>query len=134
LETRTAKKIGQLLAAKSVIIGLVIAYIIFGWFTFGWDKNLIKSVCWIFYVEFWYHLLIGAFGLITMAYFFGRLAGTEILIKGRNAIISGIKYGFIILITGTLIGSSVGLFRKELMTLGASAIPFLTIILNPCIG
>lgn len=103
METRTAKKIGQLLAAKSVIIGLVIAYIIF-----GWDKNLIKSVCWIFYVEFWYHLLIGAFGLIAMAYFFGRLAGTEILIKGRNAIISGIKYGFIILITGTLIGTSVG--------------------------
>lgn len=131
MENRNAKKIGQLLAVKSAITGLVIAYVIFGWITFGWDKNLIKAVCWIFYVKFWYHLLVGAFGLISMAYFFGRFAGTDILIKGRNAIITGIKYGFIILITGTIIGSSVGFIQEGVDDIGGFSNPFFDYYCKP---
>ena len=131
MEPKTAKDIGQQLAVKSALKGLFIAYVLFAWITYSWDKNLMKCICWIFYVEFWYHLLIGAFGLIAMAYFFGRLAGIEILIKGRNEFITGIKHGFIILLTGTIMGSSVGFFQEGIDDIGGFGNPFFDYYFKP---
>jgi len=74
VEINTAKRIGQRLAIKSGLIGLLIAYVLFAWVTYSWDEKLSKAAFWIFDVEFWYHLVIGAIGLLTMAYFFGQLA------------------------------------------------------------
>lgn len=86
MDIKTAKHIGKRLALKSALIGLLIAYILFAWVTYGWDEKLSKAVFWIFDVEFWYHLLIGSIGLLAMAYFFGQLAGVEILVKRKNEI------------------------------------------------
>ena len=126
-----AKLIGQRLAIKSALIGLTIAYIIFGGLIYSWDEKLLKSAFWIFDVDFWYHLIIGAIGLLTMAYFFGQLAGVEILIKRRNEFLTGIKYGLITLLTGTLIGSSVGFIQEGLNNIGEFSNPFYDYYFKP---
>ena len=126
-----AKLIGQRLAIKSALIGLTIAYIIFGGLIYSWDEKLLKSAFWIFDVDFWYHLIIGAIGLLTMAYFFGQLAGVEILIKRRNEFLTGIKYGLITLLTGTLIGSSVGFIQEGLDNIGEFSNPFYDYYFKP---
>src|SRR5690554_6323299 len=126
-----AKNIGQRLAIKSALIGLIIAYIIFGGLIYSWDEKLLKALFWIFDVEFWYHLLIGAIGLLTMAYFFGQLAGVEILVKRRNELLTGVKYGLITLLTGTLIGSSFGFIQGGLDNIGGFSNPFYDYYFKP---
>lgn len=131
MDIKTAKQIGQRLALKSALIGLLIAYILFAWVTYSWDEKLLKAVFWIFDVEFWYHLLIGAIGLLAMAYFFGQLAVVEILVKRKNEIWTGIKYGLITLLTGTLIGSSVGFFQEGIDNIGGFSNPFYDYYFKP---
>lgn len=131
VDKKTAKQIGQRIAVRSGLIGIVIAYLIFGWLTYSWDQKLLKAMFWIFDVEFWYHLLIGAVGLLTMAYFFGRLAGVEILIKKKNELLTGIKYGLFTLITGTLIGSSVGFIQEGIDDIGGFSNPFYDYYFKP---
>lgn len=131
MDIRTAKHIGQQLAIKSALIGLLIAYILFGLVIFSWDQKLIKAIFWIFDVEFWYHLLIGAIGLLTMGYFFGRLAGVEILVKRKNEFLTGIKYGLLTLITGTLIGSSVGFIQEGIDDIDGFGNPFYDYYFKP---
>ena len=131
MDIKTAKHIGQRLAIKSALIGLLIAYILFGWVTYSWDQKLSKAVFWIFDVEFWYHLVIGAIGLLTMAYFFGQLAGVDILVKRKNEFWTGIKYGLITLVTGTLIGSSVGFIQEGIDNIGGFSNPFYDYYFKP---
>lgn len=131
MDIRTAKHIGQKLAIKSALIGLLIAYILFGLVIFSWDQKLINAIFWIFEVEFWYHLLIGAIGLLTMGYFFGRLAGVEILVKQKNEFLTGIKYGLLTLVTGTLIGSSVGFIQEGIDDIGGFGDPFYDYYFKP---
>jgi hypothetical protein len=83
VDNKTAGQIGVRLALRSALVGLLIAYIIFGGLIYSWDRNLLKAVIWIFDVEFWYHLTIGSIGLLTMACFFGHLAGIDILQKKK---------------------------------------------------
>lgn len=131
MDTRTAKHIGQKLAIKSTLIGLLIAYILFGLVIFSWDQKLFNAIFWILNVEFWYHLLIGAIGLLTMGYFFGRLAGVEILVKRKNELLIGIKYGLLTLVTGTLIGSSVGFIQEGVDDIGGFSNPFYDYYFKP---
>jgi hypothetical protein len=112
VDIRTAGQIGARLALKFGIFGLLIAYVIFSGLIYSWDRDLLKALLWIFEVEFWYHLVIGAIGMLTMATMFGYLAGVDILIKERNDLWTGIKYGFLTLVTGTIIGSSVGFIQE----------------------
>lgn len=77
VDIKTAKQIGQRLAIKSGLIGLLVGYIIFGGLLFSWDMKFTKALFWIFDVEFGYHLIIGAIGLLTMSYFFGQRAGVS---------------------------------------------------------
>ena len=131
VDTKIAKHIGRRLAIKSGLIGLLIAYILFGCLTFSWEQNLFKAIFWIFDIGFWYHLLIGAIGLLTMAYFFGQLAGVEILVKRKNEVWTGIKYGLITLVTGTLIGSSVGFVQEGVDNIGRFGNPFYDYYFKP---
>lgn len=131
MDTNTAKHIGQQLAMKSAGVGLLIAYVLFGWVIYSWDQKLVHALFWIFDVEFWYHLLIGAIGLLTMAYYFGRQAGVEILMKRRNENFVGIKYGILTLVTGTLLGCSVGFFLEGLDDIGGMSNPFYDYYFKP---
>ena len=83
-----------------------------------------KAVFWILDVGFWYHLIMGAFGLLTMAYFFRQHAGVEISVKRKNDLWTGVKYGLITLLTGTLIGRSVRFFQEGLHNIGGFSNPF----------
>jgi hypothetical protein len=112
MDKKTAGQIGTRMALKSGLIGLAVGYVVFGGLIYSWDQNLVKALIWIFDVEFWYHLAIGAIGLLTMACIFGQFAGIDILQKGKNELWTGIKYGFFTLLTGTLIGSSVGFIQE----------------------
>lgn len=131
MDIKTAKHIGQRLALKSGLIGLLIACILFAWVTFSWDQTLSKSVLWILDAEFWYHLVIGAIGLLTMAYFFGQLAGVEILMKKKNELLTGIKYGLLTLVLGTLIGSTVGFLEEGIDDIGGFSNPFYDYYFKP---
>jgi hypothetical protein len=131
VDRKTAKQIGQGLAIKSGLIGLTIAYITFGWIFTSHETNLVKAIFWIADVEFWYHLIIGAIGLLTMAYFFGRLAGVDILIKKKNDLLTGIKCGLLTLVTGTLIGSSVGFIQEGIDDIGGFSNPFYDYYFKP---
>ena len=127
----TAKHIGQRLAMKSALIGLLIAYLLFGLVAYSWDEKISKAVFWIFDVEFWYHITIGAMGLLSMAYIFGQLAGIEILMKGKNELWIGVKYGIITLIAGTLIGSTVGFIQEGVDNIGGFSNPFYDYYFKP---
>lgn len=131
MDPRSAKHIGQRLALKSALIGLFIAYILYARVTYGWDEKFSKAVFWIFDVEYWYHLLIGATGLLAMAYFFGRLAGVDILVKQKNEIRTGIQYGLMTLFTGTLIGSSVAFIEEGIGNMGGFSNPFYDYYFKP---
>jgi len=131
VDRKAAKQIGQRLAIKSGLIGLVIAYALFGWVSYGWDSNLFKAIFWIVDVEFWYHLLIGTVGLLAMGYFFGQLAGVDILIKKKNDLLTGVKYGLLTLVTGTLIGSSVGFIQEGIDDIGGFGNPFYDYYFKP---
>jgi hypothetical protein len=131
MEINTAKVIGQRLAVKSGLIGLLIAYLIFVWISYSLGEKLIEAIFWIFDVEFWYHLVIGAIGLLTMSYFFGQFAGVEILIKKKNEFWTGVKYGLIILFTGTLIGSSVGFFQEGIDNFDGFSNPIIDYYFKP---
>jgi hypothetical protein len=132
VDIRTAKQIGQRLAIKSGLVGIIIAYTIFGGLLYSWDMKLCMAIFWIFEVDYWYHLITGAIGLLTMCYFFGQLAGADILIKKKNELWTGIKYGFLIL--GTLIGSSVGFIQEGIDNMEPKTTHFTTIISSHCTG
>ena len=131
MDKRTAQQIGGFLAIKSSCIGLIIAYVLYGYVNYSWDHRLYNSVFWIIKVEYLFNLLVGAIGLILMAWLFGQLAGIAIPIKKKNAILTGIKYGFVILITATLIGSSVAFFQEGLKEIGGFSNPFFDYFFKP---
>lgn len=131
MDRKIAKQIGQRLAIKSALIGLTIAYLLFGYITYGWSPQFFKAFFWIVDVEFLFHLLVGAFGLLAMAYFFGQLAGIDILIKKKNDLLTGIKYGILTLITGTLIGSTVGFIQEGIDEIGGFSNPFFDYYFKP---
>lgn len=130
MDIKTAKQIGQRLAIKSGLIGIMIAYAIMAWMI-SWDANLNKAVFWIADVDFGFNVLVGAIGLLTMAYFFGQLAGVEILVKKKNEKWTGIKYGFLTLTTGTLIGSSVGFIQEGMDDTGGFSNPIYDYYFKP---
>ena len=131
MDAKTAKKIGRRIAIKSGLIGLCIAYLLFALVNLTSDSDYTEALFWIVDVEFKFNLFVGAVGLLTMAYFFQQFAGFEILIKHRNYLLTGIKYGVLTLITGTLIGSSVGFLQEGLKDIGGFANPFYDYYFKP---
>jgi len=112
----TAQQIGSRIAVKSALIGIAIAYLIMATLL-GLDEG-ISGLFWILEFDYWQNLLLGALGLILMGFIFGRMAGTEIIERKRNHRWVGIKYGFITLITGTIIGSTVGFIQEGFDNIG----------------
>lgn len=112
MEENIARKIGGREAVKSALIGLLTAYVFFGMLIFDSEQDILKIVFWIFDTDIWYHLLIGALGIVSMSYLFGRKAGLKILVDEENNFLVGIIYGFIVLTTGTIIGCTVGFLQE----------------------
>ena len=64
------------------------------------------AILWVFNFEYRPNLLLGATGLVVMAYFFGQRAGIEIIKQKKDHRRVGVKYGFLTLIMGIIIGST----------------------------
>ena len=98
MTSENAKKIGSRKALVVASIGVIIAFLIMTLFAGGDFLWLGK----------WYYLInivIGVAIFYAMAYYFGRSAGYEILIKKKNAPTVGVKYGlFTLLVSAFLLG------------------------------
>jgi uncharacterized RDD family membrane protein YckC len=123
-----AEKIGIRIATISVSIGIVLAYLI-PTFVF-WDGTS-KSFTWIFDIGFWFNVLMGIAFFYGTGYFFGKKAGVEILVKKRNYILTGIKYGVLTLITATFLTSLIGFFQEGIDNIGGFSNPFYDYIFKP---
>ena len=108
----TAKKIGSSLAMKSVTIGLVIAYSIMVALCGGYD-NFVHQLLWIvdwLKSEFLPHTIIGIIAFYTCGYFFGSMAGNDILVKRLNYILVGSLWGLRTLLSTVFLTSLTGFF------------------------
>lgn len=124
----SAEKIGIRVAIISVSIGIILAYLIPTWIF--WDGTS-KSFTWIFDIGFWFYVLMGIVFFYGMGYFFGKKAGTEILLKKRNYILTGMKYGILTLITATFLKSLIGFFQEGIADIGGFSNPFYDYIFKP---
>jgi hypothetical protein len=123
-----AERIGIRVATISVSIGIILAYLIPTWIF--WDGTL-ESFTWIFDIGFWFNVLMGIVFFYGMGYFFGKKAGKEILIKKRNYILTGIKYGVLTLITATFLTSLIGFFQEGIDNIGGFSNPIYDYIFKP---
>lgn len=124
----SAEKIRIRFATISASIGIVLAYLIPTWIF--WDGTS-KSLTWIFDISFWFNVIMGIAFFYGMRYFFGKKAGIEILIKKRNYILTGIKYGILTLITATFLTSLIGFFQEAIDNNGGFSNPFYDYIFKP---
>ncbi|WP_299157021.1 hypothetical protein [uncultured Christiangramia sp.] len=116
------------LAFKSVTIGIIIAYLIP---TLLVITEGINATLWIFKTNYTLNILIGIITFYCSAYFYGKKAGKEILIKKRNYKIVGSKYGFLILITTAIISSLTGFLQEGIYNIGISDDPINDYIFKP---
>jgi len=79
---------------------------------------------WFTRINYWFNLLVGALRLVLAGYFYGRLAGINILIKKKNYEWIGIAYGLLTLWIGMLMGSTVGFLDEGLDNIGTGDNPF----------
>ncbi len=106
---KIAKRIGSKYALISISLGLSIAavfMIILSNASESWTDTTetFLSIIMDFKLIFGFSVLVFYFS----AYMFGKIAGKQILLHGRNYILVGIVTGFLILISATLTGSLVG--------------------------
>ena len=109
----TANKIGSSLALKSVSIGLVIAYSIMVALCTGGYDSFVHQLLWIvdwLKSEFLPHTIIGIIAFYTCGYFFGRMAGNDILVKRLNYIWVGSLWGLRTLLSTVFLASLTGFF------------------------
>jgi hypothetical protein len=130
LDSMIAKDIGRRLAIKSVLLGLVIAYLIMT-ALISLDDSFWDVLLWFTDVSYAMNLAVGVVGLLTAAYFFGQRAGIEIIEKEKNEYWTGIKFGFLILWTGTIIGSCVGFIKEGIDNIGTNDNPFVDYFYKP---
>ena len=120
---QTSRDIGSRIAWKAILIGLIVGYLIFSIFFLLIGGGL-KSFVVLFQVDYFPNILVGVLGLTLIGILCGRLAGYEILAKKKNETLVGIKYAFVTLITGTVIGCCVGFFQEGIHNLNTDDNPF----------
>ena len=112
MDTKTAKQIGQRLGLRSAVIGIVTAYLVYAGVLFQLGGNPAHAFLWLLYVDYAVNTVVGAIGLLLMGWLFGQLAGLQIIFKKRNELLIGVLTGLLTLLTGTLIGSTLGYLEE----------------------
>ncbi|WP_157766057.1 hypothetical protein [Aquimarina aggregata] len=98
MKPETAKNIGIKKALQSATIGILIALLFMILLAGG-------SFQWMFDWNYWINILIGIGIFYGLAYWFGKNAGYEILIKKKDSDKVRAKYGFLtLIITAFLVG------------------------------
>ena len=110
MDTSLAKKIGSRQALKGVLAGLIIAYLIMSWISQGF--GLLYTLLWIKNIDFKFNLCVGVIAALIAGHVLGQRAGLDIIIKRKNRVWTGIKFGFLIVFIATVIASLVGVFQN----------------------
>ena len=99
---REAKNAGVKVILGGVMAGLMAAILPIVWIDGGLN-NLAN-----FFIDAWPNWSVALIGLFYSGYLLGKKAGTDIIMKKRNAYGVCLKTGFFTLFIGTLCGSLVG--------------------------
>lgn len=103
-----ANQVGGRQGIIGVIIGLLIIYLVMAWVTSDFPHALI----WFLDVDYKLNILIGVVITFIVGFVAGKSAGRAVLIKNRNAYLSGLGYGFITLLASVVLSSLTGFFRE----------------------
>lgn len=122
IDNKTAKKIGYKQAFQAITIGLVVAYLIFA---------TMAGPLWLFQVDYSPILIFAALVLYGIGYLFGGMAGKFIIVNKYPSVVIGIVTGFLIVWTGTFVGSLIGFFGEGLSNNSSVIEPFNDYILKP---
>ncbi len=101
----TAKNIGIKKALLSATIGLFIAFLLMTLLAGG-------DLLWLAEWNYIINIIIGIIVFYGLAYFFGKNAGYEILIKKKGSGKVGIKYGILTLITTAFLAGWTGFIQE----------------------
>ncbi|RYE13140.1 MAG: hypothetical protein EOP45_21690 [Sphingobacteriaceae bacterium] len=130
LTTADAKRIGSKQGVVTVCIGLVIAQLIMI-FLFSPTKNFVNKFFWFADVGFKLNIFIGVFIMLVSGYFFGQMAGVQILIKRRNSVLIGLLCGLAMLLTTAFFSGWTGFFQEGLRSVGTNSSRFEDYIYKP---
>ena len=125
-----AKNIGAKQGLISVIVGIIIAHLIMT-LMISSDNGFVYGFFWITRIDYWYHILIGCLIMILCGYFYGRIAGKEILINKRNYILVGFLTGMAILLTTGFLGGITGFIEEGIDNIGTNDNPFYDYLFKP---
>lgn len=124
-----AKKIGKTQALKSVCWGLLIAQLMMTWLSS--DQGLINAFFWFLDFNYQLNVIVGVTIMLLCGYYYGQLAGVEILIKKKNHFWIGFKYGMATFLTTIFLASWTAFFQEGLKNMGTEDNPFSDYILKP---
>jgi hypothetical protein len=125
MEKEFAKKIGAIYAFKSIAFGISIFYLVpLLLFILGGEG--FYSIIWFTELNFynWLFILNWIFFFFLFAFFFGQKAGIDILIKGKDCEKTGLKYGFLTLISASFFGCFLGFAWEGIDNIGTNDNPF----------
>lgn len=92
-----AKKIGSSKGLLCVVLAIILAYIMS--ILISLKEGFPNSFFWLEEIPFKLNLFVGLTIMLLSGYYFGRLAGTAILIRKNNFILMGLLGGTAILFT-----------------------------------
>lgn len=127
---KKAKQIGSRQGLFATSIGLVTAQLIMTLLV-GSDLGFIKGFLWFTTIDYKLNLLIGAIILLLCGHLYGRIAGRQIIIKKRNAILVGFLCGLAVLVTTAFLSGWTGFIREGINDTSLNADPFGDYILKP---
>ena len=125
-----AKRIGGKYGLICVGIGVIIAQSIMT-FLVSLDIGIIKGFFWFTKIGYLLNIIIGILIMFGSGYYFGQIAGKEIIIKKRNSILVGFLTGMIVLISTSFLSSWVGFFQEGIDNIGTRDNPFFDYIFKP---
>jgi hypothetical protein len=129
MTNETAQRIGSKEALKCVTIGLVIAELIMAVLTS--DRGFLKGLFWFTSVEYKLNLFIALIIFYSCGFVYGRMAGKAIIIRGWNYLLTGLLYGFLIVITTAFLSGWTGYFREGIDLIGSNEDLFADYIMKP---
>tara|TARA_B100000768_G_C11035018_1_gene271773 strand:- start:10 stop:471 length:462 start_codon:yes stop_codon:yes gene_type:complete len=111
-----------LIALQFSFTGLIIAYLIM--------VIISSDIFWISDLGYIGNIVLGAISMLLCSFFIGKLSGFLIKLKKWNFILSGVLTGFLVLWSGSFIGSLIGLFQEGLFN-SYNSTPFFDYIFKP---
>ena len=124
-----AEKIGSRQAIKAVTIGLIVAQLIMT--LLSSDNGILNGFLWFTHFNYNLNLLIGVFFMYACGHLYGRRAGYEIIIKNKDSLLVGFKYGLLTIVTTAFLASWTGFFQEGIDNIGTDDNPFIDYIIKP---